>query len=414
MNETHIRIPIKDLKVGMYVERIDTQTGNLHVKSQGLVKNKKAVALLKTKGVTHVIVNTSKSQSDQSAESDEQPYANAERDGASDNIGGNKARIEEGHKKGSHSFASEIKNAVKLQDRGKNIQQTLLEAVAKGLPFDTSVPRAFANDMVSSINRNPDALLCLTKIREKDDYLLEHSLNVAVLLAHFARYLGMSNKEIEDIAYAAFVHDLGKIKISDDILHKPGRLTDEEMAIMRKHVNYGVEFLRDMDVDSHTIQIVSEHHERLDGLGYPNQVAGADISREGRMLAIVDMYDALTADRCYKPGMPSQKAMQILLKDSEHKIDPGLLQRFIKCMGIYPIGSLIELSNDRVAVVIEQNHETPLKPVVKMFYSISGGYYISPQDIDLRKTKDIKVTASIVASKYNIDVNKFFHEAVLK
>lgn len=409
MSELHKRIAIKDLEVGMYVERIDAQSGNILVKSQGLIKNNKAIALLKAKGVTHVIVNTSKSQlpdTKDGKEADDGVTINTESSATS--------RSQEGHKKATHGFAAEIQNAIKLQDRGKNIQQTLLDAVAKGLPFDTSIPRAFANDMVSSINRNPDALLCLTKIREKDDYLLEHSLNVAVLLAHFARYLGMSNKEIEDIAYAAFVHDLGKIKISDDILHKPGRLTDPEMAIMRKHVNYGVDFLKDMGVDSYTIRIVSEHHERLDGLGYPNQVAGADISREGRMLAIVDMYDALTADRCYKPGMPSQKAMQILLKDSEHKIDPGLLQRFIKCMGIYPIGSLIELSNDRVAVVIEQNHEAPLKPLVKVFYSISSGHYVAPQDIDLRKTKDIKVTASIVASKYNIDVNKFFHQSVLK
>ena len=215
------------------------------------------------------------------------------------------------------------------------------------------------------------------------------------------------------MAYSGLLHDLGKIKIDDAILHKPGRLTTEEMEEMKKHVNYGVEFLHQMKIAPPLIKWVSEHHERLDGLGYPAQLKAEDITQQGRMLAIVDMYDALTADRCYKAGMSSQKALQILLKDSKNKLDPALLQQFIRCMGIYPVGSLVELSNSKVALVMKQNEKQPLKPLVRVFYSTVGNHYLSPKEVNLAIDDRVKIEKAVVASDYGIDINRFFNESVL-
>lgn len=279
------------------------------------------------------------------------------------------------------------------------------------MPFDGSIPKAFSSKLVESVERNPDALLCLTKIREKDDYLLEHSLNVAILLANFAKHLGMTDNEVNELSYAGFLHDLGKIMIPDEILHKPGRLTDEEMDIMKGHVQHGVDHLLETDIQPHLIQAVAEHHERLDGLGYPQGKKGDEISMAGRMLAIADMYDALTADRVYKSGMSSQKAFSILMSEAPTRLDMYLVQQFIKCLGIYPVGSLVLLSNERLAMVMHQN-DSPLTPEVKVFYSVKQGHYLTPKDIDLSTDKSLTISKAITASDYNIDINAFFERSV--
>ena len=388
-----LTIAIEQLEVGMYVLQIAEQkAGTVQIKTRGRVTSQAIIDQLKRKGIKRLIIDT-----DLSSHA-EKPKASEQRQPELD------TRV---------PLAAELVKAESLYQQGIVLQKSLYDAVQEGTPFDDFVPAEFARALVGSLDRNPDALLLLSRIREKDTYLLEHSLNVGILSAHFARSLGMSQPEIEAAAYSGLLHDLGKIKIPDEILHKPGRLTEDEMDVMKKHVEYGVEFLSAMKLDTGLIKVVSEHHERLDGLGYPYRLSGEDISYNGRILAITDMYDALTADRCYKAGMPSQKALQILMKDSESKLDATLLQQFIKCMGIYPLGSLVELSNQRVAMVMHQNERQPLRPVVKMFYSISGGHYITPKDVDLSKDLKLNIAKAITPTEYNIDINRFFKESIM-
>lgn len=390
-------ITIEELEPGMFVHEILEQDGKLLVKNKGRVTKSAVVTTLKKRGVKKLVIDTSK-QFD--PEDPDKPASPA---------------VEEPKKeepKEKVSFDDEIARAERIHKKGKNIQNKLLDAVKSGLPFDDKIPREFSKNMIESIDRNPDALLCLTKIREKDDYLLEHSLNVAILLANFGRFIGMSEKEIEDLAHAGFLHDIGKIRIPDEILHKPGRLTDMEMNIMRDHVYYGVRVLEEMEIESHLVRTVSEHHERLDGYGYPNGSRGEEISKAGRMLAIADVYDALTADRCYKAGMSSQKALQILLNDAPSKLDKELVQLFIKCMGIYPVGSLVKLDNERIAMVVTQNEDKPLSPVVKIFYSLRGNHYIEPKDLDLSAATTVRIEKAVLASDYKINFNGFFTESI--
>ncbi len=393
------KITIDQLVPGMFVHQILEQKGALKVKSQGRVTSDDVITALKNRGVKTLAIDTNKAfkveerESSSAAETCPTPTS-------TDSVKSKKVSLE-----------NELVRAEKLHKQGKAIQKLLLASVQKEMPFDASIPKAFSSKLVASVDRNPDALLCLTKIREKDDYLLEHSLNVAILLANFANYLGMSEDEVQDLSYAGFLHDLGKIKIPDEILHKPGRLTDSEMEVMKGHVKHGVDYLKSTEIAPPLIQAISEHHERLDGLGYPAGTKGDDISQAGRMLAIADMYDALTADRVYKSGMSSQRAFSILMSDAPTRLDQSLVQQFIKCLGVYPVGSLVLLSNDRLAMVLEQK-DSPLTPLVKVFYSVRNNHYLTPKDIDLSSDKTVSITKAVVASDYKIDVNTFFERSV--
>jgi len=394
------KITIEQLKPGMYVHQIIEQKGSLSVKNQGRVTSKAIVATLKKHGVKTLTIDTEKA-------------FDPNMDAATVSVSTEQAAgLNEKKAVKRVALGAELGRAAKLHEQGKAIQKLLLENLQKETPFDASIPKAFSNKLVESVDRNPDALLCLTKIREKDDYLLEHSLNVAILLANFGKFLGMSEEEVQDLSYAGFLHDLGKIKIPDEILHKPGRLTDSEMEVMKSHVQHGVDYLQDTDIAQPLIQAISEHHERLDGLGYPKGKPDKDISHAGRMLAIADMYDALTADRVYKAGMSSQKAFSILMNEAPTRLDISLVQQFIKCLGVYPVGSLVLLSNERLAMVIEQN-DSPLTPVVKVFYSVKQGHYLTPKDVDLSSDKTLTISKAAIPSDYSIDINAFFERSVV-
>jgi len=388
------KVSIEHLKVDMYVHEIAEHKGTVSIKTKGRVTSQAIIDALKKKGVKSVIVDTEKAFS-------EKDNTQSALDVAIDGV--KKVKVT--------SLVDELTRATELHKEGKQIQADLLDSVAKQTSLDIDIPKVFTQKLVASIHRNPNALLCRTKMQEKDDYLLEHSLNVAIILANFAKYLGLSEQKIDELAHAAFLHDIGKIKVEDAILHKPGRLTPEEMEEMKRHVEYGVDYLRGENIPENLITIVGEHHERLDGLGYPQGKKGDEISTEGRMLAIADMYDALTAERVYKPGLSSQKTFSILLADAPSRLDVTLVQHFIQCMGVYPVGSLVLLSNERIAMVMDQT-VSPLKPKVKVFYSVRNSHFLPPKDIDLNSDNSLTVTKAVLASDYNIDVKGFFERSI--
>lgn len=393
-------ITIDELKPGMFVHGIVEQRGNMKIKSQGKVTKRAIISQLRKQGILKLLIDPNKEFTPELEEQDPTPEPEPPT---------NEEPAEEIEEK--VAFDEEIGKAKKLHDKGKSVQKRMLDAVANGLPVDLKIPEEFSEQLVGSIDRKPNALMCLTKIREKDSYLLEHSLNVAVLLANFAKYLGMEEEEIQELALAGFLHDIGKIKIPDDILHKPGRLTDFEMNIMRDHVYYGVQTLEEMGLPEHIIRTMAEHHERLDGYGYPDGLRGDEISLYGRMIAIVDTYDAITADRVYKAGMPSQKAMKILLGDSPKMYDAELVQKFVKCVGIYPVGSLLMLDNGHIGMVTKQNEDLPTKPIVKTFYSARNKTFLPIKDVNL-KTGLMRVDKGVTPGEFGLDFNRFFQEHI--
>lgn len=389
------KIAVKDIKIGMYVEAISVSLRQFDFKS-GMVTSENTHFMLEKAGVTEVIIDLTKSQ-----HLKKEIYENPESNLAPD-IYPEPAETPQ-EKKESRAKAG------RLYEEAKQLQNKLLNSLKNGEVIDVAPLEEMADELVDSIFRNNDATLFLSKIREKDSYLMEHSLNVGMLLANFGRYLNLPRKTIKQLLVGGLLHDTGKILIPDQVLHKPGKLTAEEFEIMKQHVGFSVDFLSQAEGITEIMQTVAaNHHERLDGLGYPRGLKGEELCLFSRMSTIVDVYDALTADRCYKKGMPSTMAFRILLQGAGTQFDSTLVNRFIKCMGVYPVGTLLKLKSGKLAVVVERNEENPLLPVVKLIYSTLSKCYIDARVIDLDKFPQEEIETVVDPKEYGINVSKFY------
>lgn len=299
--------------------------------------------------------------------------------------------------------------AEKIYGEATGLVGSILTNVKLGKAIEIGPVEDLAYEINNSVLRNPNALLCLSQIQDKDKYLLEHSINVGILIGVFARYLGYDRETVHHLVTGGLLHDIGKIRVPYNVLNKPGKLTDEEWLIMRKHVEYGVEAL-DKTKGIHPIsaQICALHHEKLDGTGYPKKLKGDEISVYGRLASVVDIYDAVTAVRVYHEGRNPFKAMKLLHEMAGNHLDKDLVYSFIRCMSVYPVGSVVELSNGKVGVVITARQGTPDQPVVRVFFNMRLKHHESPTTIDLAKPQvDLRIVGIHEAQTLGIDVNNF-------
>ncbi len=227
-------------------------------------------------------------------------------------------------------------------------------------------------------------------VEAKDTYTRGHSERVSHFAANLAKFLRLSDKEIVLVRRAGMLHDIGKMRVPDHILNKPGKLTDAEFTIMKNHVNLGLEVLaKTPGISDTVIQVAGEHHEKYCGTGYPLRKKGTEISLLGRMAAIVDVYDAITSNRVYHKGMEPPLALKKIYEwsdrstNAEPHMDEELVQHFIHALGIYPVGSLVQLESQRLAVVLEQSHEGLLTPKVRVMYDCQRRRKMDPVDVDL-------------------------------
>jgi putative nucleotidyltransferase with HDIG domain len=260
------------------------------------------------------------------------------------------------------------------------------------------------NKLSQSILRNPNALLGLSRIRSMDVYTFEHSVSFSVLMMAFAKSMGLSEKIICEVGIGGLLHDIGKTLTPDEILNKPGKLTDEEFVIMKEHVVHSRKILeKTKGLSQVSMDIAAQHHEKYDGNGYPLGLRADEISRYGQMAAIVDVYDALTADRCYHKGKEPSEVLKLLVKWGGTHFNPSLVREFIQSVGIYPPGSLVMLNNQHLARVIDIN-ENMLKPVVEVFLNAKTRSYIPRKLIDLSKFEAIKILKVESYAKWNVEV----------
>ena len=191
-----------------------------------------------------------------------------------------------------------------------------------------------------------------------------------------ARQLGLPRTQVREIGLAGMMHDIGKAMMPLDVLNKPGKLTDEEFAVMKTHPAQGVELLCG-NASAAVIDVCLHHHEKMDGSGYPERLDGERISLLARMGAVCDVYDAITSNRPYKAGWDPAESLRRMASWKGH-FDPLVFQAFVKTIGIYPVGSLLRLKSQRLAVVCEQHNESLLTPRVRAFYSIAARQRITP------------------------------------
>lgn len=279
---------------------------------------------------------------------------------------------------------TEVAKAKSIRTLATSIIQGLMDDIRLGRSLDFERASPVVGEMTASIFRNQDALLGLQRIRRSDHYTFEHSVNVSVLMLAFAKSLNLHLPVIKELGLGALLHDIGKTLVPNEILNKPGPLTEYEFTVMRRHASDGVDLLaRSRGFPPAALSVVAEHHERIDGSGYPHGKTGAEISLFGQMAAIVDVYDAITTHRVYHRGMEPSEALRKLLEWSNHHFDPKLVQQFIRCVGIYPVGTLVRLASGRIAVVVESSRDGLLRPVVRVCFDPSRQRELTLEDLDL-------------------------------
>lgn len=399
-----IKIPIETLTVGMFVTALEDNK-KVNLANAGRVPSDQSVKLLIGNGIKFAWVDESlsakgcvftpvKEQEDDSH--DIAPPA------ATDVI-----RTEAVKRKPKSRFSMQ-KKAANIIREAKGLAQKVLTHTFDGKTVHVDEFDDWAEDLIESALVDSDALQCVSALRNKDEYLLEHSVNVATLLVTFGKHLQLPREMLKEMAIGGIIHDVGKVKVDDKVLHKPARLTPEEFEHMKLHQV----FAKDMIMSVTGLSDVSRdvclmHHEKLDGNGYPNGLKGDEIPLHGRMSCIVDIYDALTADRVYKRGMSSAEAFKILLSLTPNHLDRDLVYKFINCIGMYPVGALVELSDGRVGIVWTSNESEPLKPEVKCFYSRKNKHYVDVAFVDLKRSS-VKIAKAIAPSQLEVDATPFF------
>ncbi|NTV68534.1 MAG: HD-GYP domain-containing protein [Azonexaceae bacterium] len=298
---------------------------------------------------------------------------------------------------------NEAVRARRLHTEANKLVRVVMDDLRLGQEIRMDRVEPVIDSMMESVFRNQNALLPLARLKNLDDYTFEHSVGASALLIVFGRVMKLPKETIKDLALGGLLHDIGKVQIPDAILNKPGKLSEQEFRLIQSHVDKGLRILKGTSGISEVVrQVVAEHHERLDGSGYPNKLAGQQISLYGQMAAIVDVYDAMTSEKVYSQGVPATKVLKMLLEWSKEQFDPQLVQAFIRAVGIYPTGSLVRLESNRMGVVIEQNESKLLEPVVRIFYHAGKQHYVPPEIVDLAKMQD-RVASIESYEKWKID-----------
>lgn len=246
------------------------------------------------------------------------------------------------------------------------------------------------NDLIDEIMAKKNVLIDLVDIKSMDNYTYEHSVNVTVLSVIIGLELNLTRDRLFNLAVGAMLHDMGKVFIPKDILLKNGRLTEQEFNIIKEHPLRGFDYLKcDMGINATSRIIVLQHHERVDGTGYPDGIYGDKIHDFSKIVAISDVYDALTSDRPYRMSMPPNEAVEYIMGSADRYFDLKVVSAFLKRIVPYPIGTLVKLSNGQIGVIEEINQEYPLRPKIKVVDSKAHNKKV--EIIDLMDVKNIVI-----------------------
>jgi HD-GYP domain-containing protein (c-di-GMP phosphodiesterase class II) len=390
---------ITDVCIGMYVVEITSPKGKFRLAKQGWLENELVIDALKHKGVKKLLIDTSKFRPQTASTT---PPTQPQHQSVAARKPASKPP------RPAELFQTQVIKARKVFDESKAIQKNLFHHAQHGLPLDMAPVHKITSESTELIFNNPDALACVINIRHKDEYLLEHSVSVSVLMTMFAVYLKVDKDIINELAIGAFLHDVGKIMVPDHILNKPGKLTDEEFEVMKSHASHSIAIMqKTAGISALSLEVASLHHEKLNAKGYPNGLSAEHISLYGRMISICDIFDALTANRCYKQGYAQVKAFSILraLADND-ELDKVLVDQFIKCMGVYPVGSVVQLESNRLAIVESHNLQDPIRPRVKPFYRLDPKHFEMGTEIDLATVTDDLIVKGVRADDFNLDMDQ--------
>ena len=291
----------------------------------------------------------------------------------------------------------------------------IMDDVRNGKNLDVAAVRGVVEPILDSIVRNSEAYMWLSMMQKKNKYSYSHSVDNCALAIAFGRHMGLPKKDLRNLAMGLLMMDIGNVHIPEPILNKNDKLTDIEYRIVKKHVGHSVDILKKTKgMNEDIINIALTHHERFDGSGYPSGLAGVFIPVYGRMAAIIDCYDAMTSHRPYSKAKSPYAALQDIYNWRGVAFQPELVEQFLQCMGVYPTGSLIEMANGQVGIVIEQNTTQRMRPKVMLILDSDKTQLMEYQTIDLSKTFEdssgypLNIYRGLDPDSYGIDPAEYY------
>ena len=400
------RIPITALRAGMYVHDLncDWMTHPFY-RSRFMLKSEQQLQTIRNLGVPMIYIDTALG-----ADAPDAPSGNEIRDALDREMIEVAASAPPPNR--PRSLKEEMGRAKQVHAEANLIIRGALERARLGEDIVLDEVEEVVDKISASLMSNPGALLSLCRIRNADEYTFLHSVSVGTLMTAFCSFQGMDTATVRQAGIGGLMHDLGKMKTPSHILNKPDRLTPQEFDVMKRHPGEGHQLLQDIrGIRDEQLIITIQHHERLDGSGYPNKLVAADIDPLAQMAAIADVYDALTAERCYHRATPPTEALRKLLEWSRHHFNVEHVHRFIRCVGIYPVGSTVILESGRIGVVVQQNEEDLLTPTVLAVYDSKRFQPVAPQKVDLSKPVGHgggdRILTSTEPERWNIEPREF-------
>jgi len=269
----------------------------------------------------------------------------------------------------------EIKEVIaqETKDRSKKIIEGTMANIALNKQPDMTAVKDLISNILGEILNNKQILFNLTDIKTNDDYTFLHSVNVAVISLVIGKLLNYDKEKMINLGTGALLHDIGKAFIPPEILNKPEKLTDEEFDIMKQHTTLGYEAVKNnSEINSTSRIIILTHHEKVDGSGYPLKLKGDDLHEFAKIIAIADVFDALTSDRVYHPKWPIYQVIEYLTSLAGTQFDVNLIKVFTHNIAVFPNGTLVKLSTGETGIIIDQNKNFPNRPLVKVIKDKDG------------------------------------------
>ncbi|MBI5855801.1 MAG: HD-GYP domain-containing protein [Nitrospirae bacterium] len=315
------------------------------------------------------------------------------------------------------SLDEELPQARETHTAAKNIIAKVMGDVRLGREINTEAAAQVVDNMIDSMLHNPDALISMSRLKSYDEYTFFHSVNTAILALGLGRHMGMSRDALYLLGLGVFLHDVGKMKVPLEILNKPDRLTNQEYEIIKQHALRGAELLTETKgLREAAIRPALEHHERINGTGYPFGRKQEELSLFGMIGAVTDIYDAITTDRVYHKAMPPHEALQYLYQVAQRgHVQAELVARFVRCIGVYPVGSCVRLNTNELGVVERLSHKRPLEPTLLLVRDAQETVIAPPRVLDLavQTRKPIRTIAGVVLpAPYGIDPNLILDESI--
>lgn len=314
------------------------------------------------------------------------------------------------------TLTEEIHTAHKTHEDVCNLASDLMESLSgQDLSERIDLATNLMQDIVDSIIRNPYALDLLSKLKHMDDYLYHHAVDVAVRLIAFGRHLGLPKEQLQLLGMGGLLLDIGRTKLPKEYFKFKGKFKPEELKVIRHHVMYGVEMLNSTGgVPKEVVEMVGLHHERYDGSGYPTHLKGEEIGLFGSMAGIVDTYCAIIAEQPYARSQPSATALKTVIGLKGSGFHPGIVDEFVQTIGVYPIGSLVELNSSEMGIVVRQTRNRRLRPTVLVILAQNRQLYRNPHTVDLMyapKTGDgeeLAIRRELPPGSYGVELADYF------